>query len=93
LITYYFKDNTTQRKVTTKEGMTVAKDENFHFIETSAKTGKECKKAMHIILEGSLFLFYSLGFSSLVVFILFLTVGLLMRPRMYELKVLLVFKR
>ena len=35
--------------------MTVSQKENFHFIETSAKTGKECKKAMHIILEGMLF--------------------------------------
>jgi hypothetical protein len=34
--------------------MLLAKKENIHFIETSAKTGDECTKAMHLIMQGML---------------------------------------
>jgi GTPase SAR1 family protein len=44
-------DLVSQRKVELTEGMQLAQEERISFLETSAKSGKNCLRAMQILLE------------------------------------------
>jgi hypothetical protein len=50
------QDDSEKRKVSTESGLKLATNLQMFFIETSARTGEECRRAFAILMEGALFI-------------------------------------